>query len=313
MKLISIVIPIYNESLLIDQLIRRLDSVRTNLDKDYHTEIILVDDGSTDNSLQILHEAAKNRTDIRVVALSRNFGHQSALLAGISVAKGDAVIVMDADLQDPPELLPELVSAWSEGSEVVYAKRRTRAGESILKKMTANIFYRVIDWLSDTRLPRNVGDFRIMDRVVVDHLLSMKEKSLYLRGMVTWLGYTQSEVLFDRDQRFAGKTKYSLKKMFGLASDALLSFSDKPLRIITRIGAVITFSAFLLGLYLLTSMILFENNSSSGWLSLILAVIFFSGVQLVSLGIIGQYLSRIYKETKDRPLFLVNQKNSRNI
>jgi dolichol-phosphate mannosyltransferase len=273
----------------------------------------MVDDGSTDDSLQILHNAAMSQANIRVVALSRNFGHQSALLAGISVARGDAVIVMDADLQDPPELLPELITAWHGGSEVVYAKRRTRAGESVLKKITANIFYRVIDWLSDTKLPRNVGDFRIMDRVVVDHLLAMKEKSLYLRGMVTWLGYTQSEVLFDRDQRFAGTTKYSLKKMLGLASDALLSFSDKPLRIITRIGAMITLSAFILGLYLLTSMILFEDNSSSGWLSLILAVIFFSGVQLVSLGIIGQYLSRIYKETKERPLYLINQKSSRNI
>jgi glycosyltransferase involved in cell wall biosynthesis len=313
MKLISIVIPIYNESLLLNELLQRLDSVRTQFGEDYHSEVIMVDDGSTDDSLQILHNAAMSQANIRVVALSRNFGHQSALLAGISVARGDAVIVMDADLQDPPELLPELITAWHGGSEVVYAKRRTRAGESVLKKITANIFYRVIDWLSDTKLPRNVGDFRIMDRVVVDHLLAMKEKSLYLRGMVTWLGYTQSEVLFDRDQRFAGTTKYSLKKMLGLASDALLSFSDKPLRIITRIGAMITLSAFILGLYLLTSMILFEDNSSSGWLSLILAVIFFSGVQLVSLGIIGQYLSRIYKETKERPLYLINQKSSRNI
>lgn len=313
MKLISIVIPIYNESLLIDELLQRLKSVRTKLRENYHSEVVLVDDGSTDESLQILQSASIKDSNVRVVALSRNFGHQSALLAGISVATGDAVVVMDADLQDPPELLPELIAAWNAGSEVVYAKRRTRAGESILKKMTANIFYRVIDWLSDTQLPRNVGDFRIMDRVVVDHLLAMKERSLYLRGMVTWLGYTQSEILFDRDQRFAGETKYSLKKMVGLASDALLSFSDKPLRIITRIGAIITFSAFILGLYLLTSMIFFEDNSSSGWLSLILAVIFFSGVQLVSLGIIGQYLSRIYKETKERPLFLINQKKSRNI
>jgi dolichol-phosphate mannosyltransferase len=217
---------------------------------------------------------------------------------------------MDADLQDPPELIPTMIQEWKSGSEVVYAKRRERKGDSFFKRVSAKFFYLLIDWLSDTKLPRNVGDFRLMDRVIIDQVKNLPEKSLYLRGMVSWVGFKQTAVEFDRDARFAGSTKYTISKMINLAVDALLSFSERPLRLVTRLGLLMTLFSFSAVVYLLFSVLFKPSQGTSGWLSIIATVLLLGGVQLVCLGIVGEYVSRIYRETKGRPLFIIDEKRS---
>ena len=310
MAKISVVIPVYNEEQTLPELFTRLDLLVSSVGSDHQFEFLLINDGSIDRSLDILKEKVSTESRYKLVSFSRNFGHQSALLAGITLAKGDAVIAMDADLQDPPEVIVELIASWELGSDVVYAERRLRNGESFFKKFSAAIFYGLIDWLSETDLPRNVGDFRLMDRRVVDMLLQLPEKSLYLRGLVAWVGFKQTAVLYDRDARFAGETKYSMKKMLNLATDALLSFSEKPLRIVTRLGfAVTTVAFFLPGFFLITAYLTSENQVH-GWLSMIFAVLFLGGIQLICLGIVGEYVSRIYREVKGRPLYIIDERKS---
>ncbi len=312
-QLVSIVVPIFNEEATIPELLNRLGFVVSNSMIDYEVEVVVVDDGSSDSSIHLLRTACTEMPWLRVVGLSRNFGHQSAILAGISLAAGDAVVTMDGDLQDPPELIPVLVREWQRGFDVVYGVRRTRRGETFFKRTSAKLFYRFVNWLSDSELPRNVGDFRLVSRKVVDVLTGMPEKSLYLRGMVTWVGFPQASVEFDRDERFAGDTKYTIRKMLNLATDAILSFSERPLRIVTQLGALFTAAAFALSLVFVGALLFEAGPRSPGWLSTILAVLGLGGLQLISLGVIGQYVSRIYRETKGRPLFIVDVDRSENL
>lgn len=310
MQKVSVVIPVFNEEESLSELFRRLGDLFDSSPSDIKYEFLLVNDGSTDQSLQLISNQVKEHPSFKVLSFSRNFGHQAALLAGITQATGDAVVAIDADLQDPPEIIAELVAQWKLGSDVVYAERRQRNGESFFKKTSAALFYGLIDWLSDTHLPRNVGDFRLMDRRVVNLLIALPEKSLYLRGLVAWVGFEQTAVLYDRDARHAGETKYSLKKMFNLASDALLSFSEKPLRIVTRLGFIVTTLAFLLlGFFLITAY-WGPDNQVHGWLSMIFAVLFLGGIQLICLGIVGEYISRIYREVKGRPHYIIDERRS---
>lgn len=308
-KLVSLVIPVFNEEAGLPELFRRIDGVTSRV-SDIDLEVVFVDDGSTDESRGILLAHAAVQSHVRVVVLARNFGHQSALLAGISTANGDAVITMDADLQDPPELVPALIDAWTNGADVVHARRSSRKGESWFKLATASLFYRMIDWLSDTHLPRNVGDFRLIDRRVRDVLLELGEKSLYLRGMVAWVGFEQVTIDYDRDERFTGETKYPLKKMVSLATDAVLSFSERPLRIVTRLGLVLTGIAFSVLIFFLVTIPFGHGRLVPGWLSVIVAVLILGGVQLVCLGIVGEYISRVYREAKGRPLFIIDKRRS---
>ena len=273
-------------------------------------EIVMVDDGSRDRSQEIIRKKCEEDSAFRLVVLSRNFGHQAALLAGLNVAGGQAVVVMDADLQDPPELIPELIDQWVSGSDVVYAQRRIRQGETIFKKLSASIFYAVLDWLTDTHLPRNVGDFRLMDQRVVSILTSLSERSLYLRGMVSWIGFSQTAVEFDRDPRFAGHTKYSLGRMLKLAFDAIISFSEKPLRIVTRFGLSVTLLSFLFLMYLLYVRLTDTTGFATGWLSIIATSLLLGGIQMTCLGIVGEYISRIYQESKGRPAFIIDDRKS---
>ena len=307
---ISIVIPVYNEELTLAELHDRLTAVFTDQLSDLSAEFVFVNDGSSDRSLEMLKTFAKSDSRFKIVTFSRNFGHQPALFAGIRTASGDAVVVMDADLQDPPEVIVDLVAQWRLGSDVVYAQRKDRKGESFFKRASASLFYRLINWLSDTDLPRNVGDFRLMDRRVVDILSASEEKSLYLRGLGAWVGFQQTAVEFDRDARFAGETKYSLKKMIHLASDAVLSFSEKPLRIVTRLGLVITGFAFLILLVFFASLPFGSANRVPGWLSIVTVILVLGGAQLICVGIVGEYVSRIYREVKNRPLYIIDKRQS---
>ena len=308
--LVSIVIPVFNEEDVLSTLSGRLDAVLDSIENNMSVEIIFVDDGSTDDSARIIRNKCTNDNRYKLICLSRNFGHQAAILAGLYESLGDAVIAMDADLQDPPELIPTMIQEWKSGSEVVYAKRRERNGDSFFKRASAKFFYVLIDWLSDTQLPRNVGDFRLIDRVIVDQVKNLPEKSLYLRGMVSWVGFKQTAVEFDRDARFAGSTKYTISKMINLAVDALLSFSERPLRLVTRLGLLMTLFSFSAVVYLLFSVLFQPSHGTAGWLSLIATVLLLGGVQLVCLGIVGEYVSRIYRETKGRPLFIIDKKRS---
>jgi dolichol-phosphate mannosyltransferase len=307
---ISIVIPVFNEEQTLTELRSRLLKVLDNELSVYTAELIFVNDGSRDRSLEMLHEFHKSDERCQVLSFSRNFGHQAALLAGIRHATGKAVVVMDADLQDPPEIIELLVNDWKKGSDVVYAQRADRKGEGIFKRWSATMFYQIIEWLSETHLPRNVGDFRLMDRRIVDLIAKTDERSLYLRGLVSWLGFNQTAVEFDRDPRFAGETKYSLTKMVNLASDAILSFSDKPLRIVTRLGLVVTAFAFSLLTVFVASIPLGASHRAPGWLSILAVVLVLGGVQLICLGIVGEYVSRIYREVKSRSLYIVDSKSS---
>ena len=307
---ISIVIPVYNEEQTLTELYSRLLNVLDNDLSMCSTEIIFVNDGSRDKSLEMLHEIHESDARCRVLSFSRNFGHQAALLAGIRHATGQAVVVMDADLQDPPEIIRRLVDEWNKGSDVVYAQRADRKGESIFKRWSATMFYKVIEWLSETHLPRNVGDFRLMDRRIVELVSQTDERSLYLRGLVSWFGFHQTAVEFDRDPRFAGETKYSLTKMINLASDAILSFSDKPLRIVTRLGLVVTAFSFLLLTVFIASIPMGASHRAPGWLSILAVVLVLGGVQLICLGIVGEYVSRIYREVKNRSLYIIDYKAS---
>lgn len=310
MKMVSIVVPVYCEEAALASVFDRFQATFVDRSDYACFEFVFVDDGSTDESLRLLTEFASNEPRCRVVSLSRNFGHQAALLAGLMSARGDAVVALDADLQDPPELVHTMIERWTAGADIVHAQRRQRRGEHLVKRATAATFYRVINWLSETNLPRNVGDFRLMDRVVVDHLTALSERSLYLRGMSAWLGFTQDTVEYDRDPRVAGGTKYSMKKMIGLATDGILGFSEKPLRLVTRTGLVVTAISFCWGMYLLGVVLFVDNRDLAGWPSLILTLLFLGGVQLTSLGIIGEYIGRIYRETKGRPLFIIDRRKS---
>lgn len=301
--LISIVIPCYNEQEVIAETCRRIHNVTLNL-KNFDNEIIFVDDGSTDKTSKVLKEFAENNKNIKIITLSRNFGHQIASTAGIDSSSGDLVVLIDADLQDPPEMIPEMIKKSKEGFDVVYGKRISRKGETLFKKITAKLFYRLINKLSDIPIPLDTGDFRLINKNVVETLRVMPERDRFIRGMVTWIGFKQTCLPYERAKRYAGKSKYPLKKMFGFAIDGILSFSVKPLEFSILIGL---FSALmsLLGIIYAIYLRLFTSIWVTGWTALIIAILFIGGIQLLCLGIIGKYIGRIYRETKRRPLYLV--------
>ena len=274
--------------------------------KSFDYEILFVNDGSKDKTEQILKELAEKDKKVKVINFARNFGHQVAVTAGIYNALGDAVVLIDADLQDPPELITKFAEEWEKGYQVVYAKRLKRKGESFFKKVSAKYFYKILNFLSDTDIPKDTGDFRLMDRCVVEVFKLMPEKHKFIRGMISWIGFDQTYIEYERDERFAGETKYPLKKMLKFALDGILSFSTKPLKIVTEIGlltVVLSFFVLIFALYMK-----FSGQSESGWASLMVVVTFFSGVQLLSVGILGEYIGRIYDETRNRPAFIVKSK-----
>ncbi|MEM6599249.1 MAG: glycosyltransferase family 2 protein [Cyanobacteria bacterium P01_D01_bin.36] len=299
---ISVVVPLYCEESNIDYLFGRLESVLNQLQLTY--EIVCVDDGSHDDTLKGLKAQRERNSRIKVIALSRNFGKEVALSAGIDYACGQAVVPIDADLQDPPELIETLVAKWKEGYDVVYAKRRSRQGESWFKKWTANAFYRVIGQMSNVPIPQDTGDFRLLDRRVVEVLIRLPERTRFMKGLFAWVGYQQIEVLYDRDPRYSGETKWNYWRLWNFAVDGIVSFSATPLKVWSYVGITFAMLSFLYGSYLFLRTVLFGIDVP-GYASLMVAVLFLGGVQMVSLGILGEYLGRVYEEVKGRPLYLV--------
>jgi glycosyltransferase involved in cell wall biosynthesis len=302
--LLSIVSPMWNEEESADAFLEELTR-QVDLIPDTDVEIIIVNDGSADRTGEILNSWAKRRPDITVLSLSRNFGHQAAITAGVFSATGDVVIVMDSDLQDPPDLIPAMLEKWRTGADVVYAVRKERRGESAFKRGTASAYYRLLRWMSDTDIPADTGDFRLMSREVVEALRSMPERDRYMRGMVAWVGFTQEPLYFDRSERFAGTTKYSMKKMVKLGTAGILGFSDKPLYLAVASGFIVMGVAFLGLIWVLLSSIFGWGDLVRGWASIALIVMFFAAVQLIFLGVIGIYISHVFTETKQRPLFII--------
>ncbi len=303
-KLLSIVLPCYNEHELIEATHRRLSAALEPIDVD--VEIIYVDDGSSDGTSDLLRGIQSEDDRVRVVFLARNFGHQMASTAGLDVAEGDAVVLIDADLQDPPEVIGEMVRLWRAGFDVVYGQRVKRSGETLFKLVTAKLYYRLINWLSETDIPVDTGDFRLMDRRVVDALKQMHEHDRFLRGMVSWLGFKQTALPYNREERSAGASKYSLEKMIRFASDGIFSFSLKPLRLATILG----FLAVLLSICGLAAGLVLTWSIAAGapaWTWIASSVLFLGGVQLICTGILGEYVGRIYRENKRRPLYLVHE------
>jgi glycosyltransferase involved in cell wall biosynthesis len=305
-KLISFVFPIYNEAENIPQLMKEMLEVCSALTPEFAVEFVFVNDGSRDNSLTVLREfqAQKLPVKVRVLDFSRNFGHQIAVTAGLDIAEGDAVIIMDSDLQDPPSVALELIERWREGYQVVYAQRRSRK-DTLFKRATANAFYRLLDMLTEIEIPRNTGDFRLLDRAVVDQLRLMPEQNRFLRGMVSYLGFRQIAVPFDRDARLHGKSGYPLSKMIRFATDGILSFSTQPLRIITRFGIGASVFALLGILYVLFMKVFYPSALVAGWAFTVLAIFLMGGMNLLMLGIVGAYVGRIYTETQRRPLYVI--------
>lgn len=302
--LISLVLPIYNEEGNIPELYARSKKVLNSLGKH---EIIFVNDGSRDNSLAKLAEICASDKNSRVIDFSRNFGHQIAISAGINHATGQAVVVMDSDLQDPPEVIHNLFEKWREGFEVVYAKRKTRQ-DSVFKKLTAFIFYRLMKKMANVEIMEDTGDFYLMDWQAANSMKDIRENSRFMRGLTSWIGFKRTYIFFDRMDRKAGKTAYPLKKMIKFAVDGVTSFSYVPLRMATYLGLLSVIAGFILGAYALYQKIYFPQETAKGWTSLILSIFFIGGVQLIMLGIMGEYVGRIYTETKNRPLYIIRRK-----
>jgi dolichol-phosphate mannosyltransferase len=304
--LLSVILPCYNEEQIIAETYHRLTRILQSLD-DIDYELIFVDDGSEDNTFSILTGYQQNDSRVRILKLSRNFGQQMATTAGMAHASGDAIILMDADLQDPPEMIPSMISEWKKGFDVVYGERMERPGEGLLKRVTSRAFYRIIRRLSDVKIPQDTGDFRLMDRTVVHAFLTLRERDRFVRGLVSWLGFRQTGLSFRRPPRQAGETKYPFTKSLKLAADAMVSFSSRPLKLATWLG----FSASgvaLAGIVYALVLRLLTDIWVTGWTALFIAVLFMGGVQLICLGIIGEYIGRIYGETKCRPLYLIQKK-----
>lgn len=307
MKKVSIVIPMYNEKDVAKECYKRVKEVLNDL-LQYESEIIIIDDGSKDNTLEIVEEIAQNDQNLKIISFSRNFGHQAAVTAGLKETSGDVVIIIDADMQDPPELIKDMLILWEEGNDVVYAVRKKRKGESIFKVLTAKMFYKILYSLSDVKIPKDTGDFRLVDRKVVDVMNALPEHNKYLRGLFTWVGFKQKPIKYNRDERIAGKTKYPLKKMLKLAYDGIVSFSSKPLKIIGTLGILSIIISICILMYTIFSYIFDWNNIVPGWASIMVCITFFAGVQLVSLWIMSEYISRIYDESRNRPEYIIKKR-----
>ena len=300
----SIIAPIYNEKDTLPELHRRVTEVMVSTGEPW--ELILVDDGSSDGSMDIIHELSKKDKHVRPVIFARNFGHQVAVTAGLDFSRGDAVIVIDADLQDPPELILEMAKKWKDGNEVVFAVRAEREGESWFKLWTASLFYRIISRITDVKIPLDTGDFRLMDRKVVDVMNQMRERHRFLRGMSAWVGFKQVGVEYKRAARVAGETKYPFRKMFRLAVNAITGFSYLPLQVATYFGFVSAGIA-ILAIPVVAYMRITGSQAFFGQASTLIAVLFLGGVQLISLGVLGEYIGRLYDEAKGRPLYIVRE------
>jgi glycosyltransferase involved in cell wall biosynthesis len=302
---LSLIIPIFNEQEVLPELHRRLREVMADLEQSVRSwEVVFVDDGSKDRSLSMLREMAGSEPRFKVIAFSRNFGHQVAITAGLDQAQGDAVVIIDADLQDPPEVVKEMIGKWRAGFDVVYGVRRSRAGETLFKKLTAAAFYRILrTMLGGIPIPVDAGDFRLIGRPVVLTLRSLKEKHRFVRGMVTWVGFKQCAVRYDREARFAGETKYPFTKMLRFAIDAITSFSIVPLRFATWLGVFAGVVAGVAALWV-TYAKLFRNDTVQGWTTIMIAVALGSSAQLIMIGVLGEYIGRIYEEIKRRPLYV---------
>jgi len=298
----SVVVPLYNEEMVVSETYKRLKKVMDEINEPY--EIVFVNDGSRDKTSDIVNEICSKDKNIKFIEFSRNFGHQIAITAGMDYAEGDAIIVIDADLQDPPEVIPEMIKKWKEGYEVVYGKRIKRKGDTFFKKFTAAVFYRLLNKMTDVNIPVDTGDFRLIDRKVCEALKSVNERNRYIRGIISWLGFKQIGVEFVRDERFAGETKYPLKKMIKFAFDAITSFSYKPLKLASYVGMLLSCASFIYLIFIFIQK-LFIGVAVPGWASIVAISLFFNGIILLMLGIIGEYIGRIYDEAKGRPLYVV--------
>lgn len=302
----SIVVPMYNEEEVIEETHNRLKAVMDRTGEPY--ELVFVNDGSKDRTVEIVNRLCLDNPHLRLVNFSRNFGHQIAITAGMDYAGGEAIVVIDADLQDPPEVILKMIDKWKEGYEVVYGKRLKRKGETLFKKLTALLFYRLLRSMTSFDIPLDTGDFRLIDRKVCDVLKGLKEKNRFVRGLVSWVGFRQTSVEYVREERWAGETKYPLKKMLHFAMDGITSFSHKPLRLAAYFGFAISGISFL---YLLIVLLqrLFTETTLWGWTSIVAINLFFNGIMLILLGVIGEYIGRIYDESKNRPLYIVREAN----
>ena len=300
----SVVIPAYNEQEVITESYNRISKVMTGMNESY--ELIFINDGSTDETARMIAGFCENDPSVRLINFTRNFGHMSAISAGMENARGQAVFIIDADLQDPPEIFPEMAARWKEGYHVIYGKRIKRKGESLFKKWTARIFYRFLRRMTSVDLPPDTGEFRLIDRKVCDAVNKLPEKNRYIRGLVSWVGFKQIPVEYIREERFAGITKYPLRKMITFAMDAITSFSYKPLKLATMLGFSISFISFLYILYVLYERF-FTDRTITGWTSTIAAILFTQGIVLMILGLMGEYIGRIYTELQNRPNYIIQE------
>lgn len=304
-KLITIMIPAYNEEKVLPQLFTRLNDLAKN-NPAYDFEFLFINDGSKDRTMKIIKDEAAQNSQISYINLSRNFGKENAMLAGFDYAKGDALVIIDADLQDPPELIPKMIKFWEQGYDDVYAKRESRDGESWLKKATSKWFYSVLDKISHIEIQRDTGDFRLLDRRAVEALKTLREANRYTKGMFSWVGFKKKEITYKRDPRAAGETKWNYFKLLNLAIEGITSFTTSPLRISLWTGLIISISAFAWAAFLIIRK-LFFGADMSGYTSLMSAILLLGGVQLVSIGVIGEYIGRIFTETKNRPVYLAQE------
>jgi dolichol-phosphate mannosyltransferase len=301
----SVVVPIFNEEEVLSPFYERLKNVMNSLNEDY--EIIFVNDGSTDHSMEALLKLRQSDLNVKIIEFSRNFGHQIAITAGLDHTNGQAIIIMDGDLQHPPEVIPKLIQKWKEGYEVVYTVKKETKDAGFFKNISASVFYSLMNKIGNIRIPKHGADFRLVDQKVLESLKLLRERSRFMRGLVNWVGYSQTSVEFEADARYAGATKYSLKRMIQFALDGITSFSSFPLRISTYFGFLVSAMSFLYAAFAIYAR-LFTQIALPGWTSILVAVLFLGGVQLITIGLLGEYIGRIYDEVKQRPLYLIKNK-----
>ncbi len=303
-SLLTVIVPAYNEEEVIGEFHARLSSVLETIPMD--AEILYVNDGSHDGTMELLNELHRSDDRVAVIDLSRNFGKEVAMSAGLQHAQGDAVVIIDADLQDPPELISKFIAEWEKGYDVVYAKRAQRRGETLVKKGTAHLFYRVMQKLSDFPIPEDTGDYRLMSRRAVDALCKLSERHRFMKGLFAWIGYKQKAVLYDRDERYAGETKWNYFKLWNFAIEGITSFTIAPLKFASYFGGAIAFLAFCYGSYMIIRTLLY-GSAVPGYPSMIVVVLFLGGLQLAAIGLLGEYVGRIFTETKQRPLYFIQE------
>lgn len=305
---LSVVVPLYNEELVARKMYERLTNVLESNQLDY--ELVVINDGSQDGTLRILKQLCQIDNRVKLISFSRNFGHQVAITAGMEKASGQVVVIIDADLQDPPEVIIKMIDKWREGYQVVYGVRKKRKGESHLKLATAAMFYRILRKMTPLDIPVDTGDFRLMDRKVVEQLTRMRERSRFVRGMVSWVGFKQGKVEYSREKRLGGETKYPFNKMLNFAVDGILSFSQVPLRFSSAFGLLCSAISFALLIYGLLAKYLYPETTIPGWTSIFVAILFIGGVQLMCIGILGEYIGRMYEEIKSRPLYIIEEESN---